>query len=343
MRVLLIEDDVVFAEQIIRSLAAQQYAVDHAMDGEDGWAYLQSADYDVILLDVVLPKLDGIRLCQQIRSHHYTTPVMMLTTKGESHDKVLGLDAGADDYVVKPCSPEELCARIRAILRRQTTQASPVLTWGNLHLNPVTRDVCYGHQLLALTRKEYELLELLLRSPQRVFSSSMILEHLWSFNDCPSAETVRSHIKRLRRKLRSVNSEDLIENVYGVGYRLRPLSTPEVARAAVFDLWQQFKPLILARVATLKQATTAALEGTLSDSQQTHAAALAHTLTGSLGLFYYQAGSQLTQEIEDLLRQPLTPATAIALQTLVTQLETTLSNQTVVELNDAVEFEFDQG
>ncbi|HEY9644736.1 MAG TPA: response regulator [Chroococcidiopsis sp.] len=224
MRILLVDDDELLTQTLTRVLTAQHYAVDVAMDGEEGWDYTQVAFYDLIVLDVNLPKLDGVRLCQKLRQHKCDSAILLLTAKGDSSDKVMGLDAGADDYLVKPCTTEELSARIRALLRRQMPSTPLLLEWGNICLNPVTCEVTYQAQLLTLSPKEYSLLELFLRSPQRVFSSSSILEHLWGFGDAPGEETIRTHIKRLRRKLKSVGAGDVIETVYGMGYRLKPLS-----------------------------------------------------------------------------------------------------------------------
>lgn len=223
MRILLVEDDTWLAQLLTDNLVAQHYAVDVATDGEAGWDFAQSATYDLIVLDVNLPKLDGIRLCQRLREYHFQKPILLLTAKGESSDKVLGLDAGADDYLVKPCEIEELLARIRALLRRQHPFTTPVLEWGDLRLDPSACEVTYQGQKVPLSAKEYSLLELFLRQPQRVFSSNAILEHLWGFDDIPSEETVRTHIKRLRRKCKAAGIEEVIETVYGLGYRLQPV------------------------------------------------------------------------------------------------------------------------
>ncbi len=224
MRILLVEDDTRIAGALAETLRDRQYQVDLAEDGESGWNYLQSITYDVILLDVMLPKLDGIQLCQRLRQKGIQTPVLMLTARDSSNDKVMGLDAGADDYVIKPFDLAELAARIRALLRRGNTTAPPVLEWGNLHLNPNNYQVFYGEQSLSLTPKEYQLLELFLRKPQRVLSRQQILDHLWSFEEPPGEETVKVHLKELRKKLRKAGADpDFIETVYGMGYRLKNL------------------------------------------------------------------------------------------------------------------------
>lgn len=222
MKILLVEDDERIAKALAATLKERQYVVDLATDGEMGWNYLEAFDYDLILLDIMLPKLDGVSLCQRLRQAGKMTPVLMLTAKDTSEDKVMGLDAGADDYVVKPFDLEELAARIRALLRRGNSTMPPVLEWECLCLDPSTYEVTYAGEQLHLTPKEYGLLELLLRNSPRVLSRSIILDRLWSFADPPTEEAVKVHIKELRKKLRAVGAPpDLIQTVYGLGYRLK--------------------------------------------------------------------------------------------------------------------------
>ncbi len=222
MKLLVVEDDERIAEALAEDLTEQNYAVEVAYDGEAGWELLQAFTYDLILLDVMLPKMDGIELCQRLRAHGQSMPVLMLTARDTITDKVLGLDAGADDYVIKPCALEELSARVRALLRRGSTTAPPVLEWAGLHLDPNTCEVTYLDQVLSLTPKEYSLLELFMRNQRRVFSRAQILEHLWAFEVLPEEDTVKAHIKGLRHKLKGAGaSPDLIETVYGFGYRLK--------------------------------------------------------------------------------------------------------------------------
>ena len=223
MRILLVEDDECFAEALAEALSDQWYVVDVAKDGEVGWAQAQAMNYDLILLDVMLPKLDGISLCQRLRTYSYSRPILMITARNTSDEIVSGLDAGADDYVVKPIDLPELLARIRALQRRGTTSASPVLEWGGVKLDPSTYEVTYNNKPIHLTPKEYSLLEFFLRSGRRVLSRSQLIEHLWSLEDSPSEDTVKAHIKSLRNKLKAVGApKDLIETVHGVGYRLNP-------------------------------------------------------------------------------------------------------------------------
>ena len=222
MRILLIEDDFHLAELITEALSDYNYIVDVSSDGQMGWYQATEVDYSIILLDVMLPKLDGITLCQRLRNQGCKVPILMMTARDASTDKVLGLDAGADDYVVKPIDLAELLARIRALLRRGQISSMPVLTCSDLQLNPSSHEVTYAGQVLPLTPKEFSLLELLLRNGQRVLSRRMILCSLWSFENLPGEESVKAHIKALRQKLKAVGApSDLIETVRGVGYRLK--------------------------------------------------------------------------------------------------------------------------
>ena len=225
MKILLVEDDAYLAEALSEALADQLYVVEIASDGEAAWEQIITVEYDLILLDVMLPKLDGIQLCQRLRSRGYSLPILMITARDTSTDKVIGLDAGADDYMVKPIDLQELLARIRALLRRGGASSPPILVWGDLQLDPALYEVSYKDQTLRLTPKEYSLLELLLRNGRRILSRSIIIEHLWSLENSPEEDTVKAHIKSLRYKLRAVSApDDLIETVHGLGYRLKQLS-----------------------------------------------------------------------------------------------------------------------
>lgn len=223
MRILLVEDDERIAESLTEALTDQNYVADVATDGEAGWEFVEAVAYDLLLLDVMLPKLDGISLCRQLRSQGYQMPILLLTARDTTTDQVTGLDAGADDYVIKPYKLQELMARIRALLRRGTSSLPPVLEWGSLRLDSSSCEVTYKDQPVQVTPKEYRLLELFLRRGCRVFSRRAILENLWSFEEPPGEDTVKAHIKRLRQKLKVVGvPDDFIETVYGLGYRLKP-------------------------------------------------------------------------------------------------------------------------
>jgi diguanylate cyclase (GGDEF)-like protein len=222
MRILVIEDDELIAQSLVKTLSDQHYTVDVANDGNAGWELASAFSYELILLDVVLPKLDGISLCRQMRQHGIKAPIILVTAQDSSTNKIIGLDAGADDYVTKPFDLQEVTARIRALLRRGSTILPPQLQWENLRLDPNICEVTYLGTILRLTPKEYSLLELFLRNPQRVFSSGAIIDHLWSFEETPGEDTVRAHLKGLRQKLRAGGvPNDPVETVYGIGYRLK--------------------------------------------------------------------------------------------------------------------------
>lgn len=222
MRILLVEDDTLLADTLAEALIDQRYAVDVVADGEAGWQQIKALEYDLMLLDVMLPELDGIGLCQRLRSHGYSLPVLMLTACDTVTDKITGLDAGADDYVIKPVDLQELFARVRALLRRGCVASPPILEWGHLRLNPSTYEVEYADRPLHLTPKEYSLLEMLLRNGRRVLSRSVIIEHIWSLDTPPEEWTVKVHIRSLRQKLKTVGADEhLIETVHGMGYRLK--------------------------------------------------------------------------------------------------------------------------
>jgi DNA-binding response OmpR family regulator len=221
MKILLVEDDETIVQMLQPTLASQRYLVELASDGQAGWELVDSFEYDLILLDVMLPKLDGIDFCKKLRAKGDRTPVLLLTAQDSSTDKVRGLDAGADDYALKPFDIEELLARIRALLRRSSGTPSPVLEWGFLKLDPSSCEVTYDGKLLHLTAKEYGILELLLRNTHRIFSQSALLDRIWTFDEPPTENTVRAHIKSLRQKIKKAGASDLIETVYGLGYRLK--------------------------------------------------------------------------------------------------------------------------
>lgn len=221
MRILLVEENKHLAEVLTKALGDRDYAVDLARDGQAGWELSQTFSYDLVILNAILPKLDGISLCKQLRQAGDRTPILILTALDSVSHKVMGFDAGADDYVVQPFVMEELLARIRALLRRGSLTLPPVLEWDGLCCNTATYEATYEGQLLDLTAKEYRLLELFLRNGRRVLSRRTILDRVWPADESPQEDTVKAHIKRLRQKFRTVGAPaDLIETVYGLGYRL---------------------------------------------------------------------------------------------------------------------------
>ncbi|MEA5568898.1 response regulator [Anabaena sp. UHCC 0399] len=228
MKILLVEDDDLLIKVLTRNLATHHYVVDTVKDGEMGWTYGSTFEYDLIVLDIMLPKLDGISLCKRFRTEGYVTPILLLTAQDTITAKVQGLDAGADDYMVKPFDPIELIARVRALLRRGSANPFPLLSWGDLLLNPSTCEVTYNGCPLNLTTMEYDLLELLLRDCQHVFSTEELLDRLWSSEEFPSQATVRSHIRRVRHKLVAAGApHDFIATMHGRGYYLKAPSTEE--------------------------------------------------------------------------------------------------------------------
>lgn len=330
MKILLIEDDDVIANAISDVLTKQQYVIDVATDGEMGRQCAVHGSYDLILLDVMLPKLDGMSLCQQLRQTGDQTPILLLTAKDTTTDKVLGLDAGADDYLIKPFDFPELMARIRALLRRSSGSATPILEWGHLRLDPSSCEVTYRDCLVNLTSTEYRLLELFLRNRHRTFNRSAIVDHLWNLNDPPQEATIKSYIKTLRQKLNQAGApSDLIETVYGLGYRLNPAEAQasqasesswieQHTEIAVQKARESFKAKFSDRLSALEQALLALNQGSLSEELRQQAQHEAHKLAGALGTLGFDEGSRLAAEIEDGLQaEDLTPQAQILAQAIV--------------------------
>lgn len=320
MKILLIEDDDMTRELLTAELSAVCYVVEQAVDGELGLELASLWAYDLILLDLKIPKLDGLSLCRQLRNRDITTPILMLTAQNAQEDIVTGLDAGADDYVTKPFEMDQVLARIRALLRRgsMATTQTPALKLGNLSLNPATTNVTYEDRVIPLTPKEYSLLELFLRNPQRVFSRSSILDHLWTMDDYPTEGAVTNLVKDLRNRLkRNGVQETIIQTVYGLGYRLKnegsspgPTPSPQPgavspsglgATATLESIAARFQQSIQQRVAVLEDVTRAFQAGAISSPQRELACEEAHRLAGGLGTFGYEEGSVLARQIEHLL------------------------------------------
>jgi DNA-binding response OmpR family regulator len=336
MRILLVDDDEQLMEVLAQQLIEQHYAIDIANTGEMGWEFIQLFHYDLVLLDLMLPDVNGIKLCQKIRAKGYEMPIMLLTARDRNSDKVMGLDAGADDYVVKPFDFEELTARIRALLRRESQTTSPILQWQELSLDPKTHEVKYQKQLLPLTPKEYALIELFMRHPQQVFSPSAIIDSIWA-EVPPGEEAVRTHIKGLRRKLQKTGmAKDTIQTVYGVGYRLKTpseSSKPDKSQQ-IADAWLQFRDVAFQRLAILESYATAltAEGGRVTPNTVTHelysqAKSAAHKLAGSLGGFGFPNGSKIAKQIENLLEHHLVEVEIQELTTLVASLSNELQHQ----------------
>jgi len=221
MKILIIEDDDRIANALAEDLKRQYHVIDIATNGVEGWEYASATQYDLILLDLMLPQLDGITLCKRLRTVKYNALILVLTARDTTIDKVVGLDAGADDYLVKPFELEELSARIRALSRRTPEIRLPILVHGDLQLDSHTCQVTYQGKIVSLTPKEFTIIEYFLRYPTQVFTKAAILEKLWDFDKLSSEETIKTHITNIRRKLKAAGScDNLIETVYGIGYRL---------------------------------------------------------------------------------------------------------------------------
>ena len=221
VRVLVVEDEVRMAALIRRGLEEDGYAVDVATTGPDGLWQAREFVYDAIVLDVMLPGADGFTVCRELRESGRWSPILMLTARAAVDDRIRGLDAGADDYLAKPFSFGELAARVRALIRRGGVDRPTVLRVGGLVLDPASRRAWRGDDELTLSTKEFSLLELFLRHPDRVLSRTMILEHVWDFAYDGVSNVVDQYVSYLRRKIDKPYGSDLLETVRGAGYRLR--------------------------------------------------------------------------------------------------------------------------
>ena len=224
MRILLVEDEQGVARFIKKGLEEEGFSVDHAGDGEGGLELAALGGYDVMIVDVMLPGMDGMVLCRRLRSSGNQTPILMLTVRSHIKDKVAGLDAGADDYLTKPFSFEEFLARVRALMRRRG-QEIVSLTCGNLVLNAVERRTEIDHTPMELRPKEFAVLEFLLRNQGRPTSRTRILENVWGYDFDPATNILDVHIARLREKLESAGAQVRIRTVRGVGYQLEMMET----------------------------------------------------------------------------------------------------------------------
>jgi len=222
MRILVVDDERNLTEQIRLALSQQKYTVDTASDGQEALNKIFTESYDLILLDIMLPKKDGFEVLSELRDEKKSTPVIILTAKGATKDRIRGLDMGADDYLAKPFSMEELLARMRALLRRSNARVSPVLKTGTITLDPANRTVYKGEQVLELTPKEFSILEFLLYNMNRTVSRVIIAEHVWGdeFDPWTMSNSIDVHIKNLRKKIDDSKGH-FIHTVRGVGYMIR--------------------------------------------------------------------------------------------------------------------------
>jgi len=223
MRILLVEDDQKIALFIVKGLKAEGFAVDHAANGEDGLHLALTEPYDAAVIDIMLPKLDGLALIERMRQAKNKIPVIILSAKDTVDDRVAGLQTGGDDYLTKPFSFSELLARIQALIRRSTDQDEPTrLVVGDVSMNLITREVFRAEKLIDLQPLEFSLLEYLLRNAGRVVSKTMIMEHVWDYYFDPQTNVVESRIYKLREKIDKNFATKLIHTVRGVGYVLKP-------------------------------------------------------------------------------------------------------------------------
>ena len=232
MRVLVVEDEPKMASLLERGLAEEGYAIDAVANAVDAlWAAIENP-YDAIILDVMLPDLDGFEVCRRLRSEGCWAPVLMLTARDSVPDRVGGLDAGADDYLTKPFAFSELFARLRALVRRGAGKRPAVVRAGDLALDPATRRVCRGDVPIELTTKEFALLEYLMRRPGEVLTRSRLIEHVWDFGYEGDSNVVDVYVRYLRQKIDRPFGRDSIETLRGTGYRLRDERTDDAADPA---------------------------------------------------------------------------------------------------------------
>jgi heavy metal response regulator len=221
MRILVVEDEKKVASFIKKGLEEEGYAVDVAADGEEGLSMALARVHDLIILDIRLPKMDGLRVLQALRQDHVAAPVLLLTVRATIEDKVLGLDAGADDYLTKPFAFQELVARVRALLRRRAEAEPAVLRIDDLTLDPARRTVTRGGEEIDLTPREFALLDYFMRNPGRVLTRTMIAEHVWDYSFDTSTNVIDVYVNYLRRKIDAGRASKLLHTVRGVGYVLK--------------------------------------------------------------------------------------------------------------------------
>jgi len=222
MRILVVEDEHRIAQAIKKGLEQERYAVDVAYTGPDGFDLASTESYDTIILDLMLPGMDGLTICRNLRKHNIHTPVLILTAKGQTQDKVVGLDSGADDYLTKPFSFEELLARIRALARRPETFKENVLKVGDLTLDPKSYVVTRNNQLVSLSNKEFSLLEYLMRNAGKILTKDEIIAHVWDYEADILPNTVEVNMRNLRNKIDHPfkNKKPLLQTVRGFGYKI---------------------------------------------------------------------------------------------------------------------------
>ena len=222
MRILIVEDEHRIANTIKKGLEQELYAVDVSYDGTDGFDLASTEEYDCIILDLMLPEMDGVTICKELRKNKIHTPILMLTAKGQIQDKIKGLDSGADDYLTKPFSFEELLARIRALIRRPKTQLDPILSVDDLQFDPKAFQVKRQGKVINLSSKEFSLLEFLIRNAHKILTKNQIINHVWDYDADILPNTVEVYIRNLRNKIDMPfpNKKPLIQTMRGFGYKI---------------------------------------------------------------------------------------------------------------------------
>ncbi|MDR2826126.1 MAG: response regulator transcription factor [Deltaproteobacteria bacterium] len=221
MRLLVVEDELSLLDTLASRLSQEGYSVDKASDGQEAISYAEMSSYDCILLDIMLPKKDGVAVLKELRLKSDSTPVLLLTARDSIEDRVKGLDAGADDYLMKPFSHDELSARLRALLRRNASNKSNVLTFADLKMDLLKREVVRAGKVIALAAKEFVLLEYMLRNPNRVLTRGQIIDHVWNFDFDNNTNVVNVYIRYLRTKIDDGHNVKLIHTIRGMGYILK--------------------------------------------------------------------------------------------------------------------------
>lgn len=366
MKILLVEDDTLIATTLAEVLTQQHYIIDWVEDGETAWMMLINYEYDLILLDVMIPKLDGMELCRKLRSSGYEMPIILLSALHENRDRIEGLEAGATDYIIKPFKLPDLVRRIQSILLPSSSPSpySDVFTWEKLKFNVHTGEVMYGDIILHLTPKEYNLLELFLRNPRRIFSRSVILDRIWPMGDYPGEEAVTTHIKGLRQKLKSAGMTlELIETVYGLGYRLKndpnqentqeetgedfglvsKLRNPHLSRpifaqkpASFWSVtWDKYKENLIEKIAIFERISYLTKNQNHDPILWKKGELAVHQLSGSLGSFGLIEISKMAREIERCLKhsRPWNKEEIIGLEEFIKTLKNLLVQPSSLRIN----------
>lgn len=345
MKILVVDDDTSLCQLVKNSLVAHRYVVDVATDGEMGLEMGYQFNYDLILLDILMPKLDGLSLCHTLRNKGYQGQIIMVTAKTTQEDIIIGLDAGADDYLIKPYYIHELLARIRACSRRVGNKLSfGVLVHNGLSVNPELIEVKYNQVVINVSRREFHLLELFFRHPQKIFTRGQIIDKLWSIDDSPTDGAVTNLVKDLRQKLKKAGMQDeLIETVHGLGYRLTSKkeleqevvetlptqvnsqtkdSSIDEGLALIEHIKVEFATSLPHKLADIRAEIVKLETGITNGQQQQHLMRMTHSLSGSLGTFGYPQCSQLAAKMENILvKESLTSGDIQAIDSLIHALE----------------------